>query len=672
MSTDYSNISNFEMLKTLGEGNFGKVKLAKYKPTNEKFAIKIMNKSKIKTKMKNSIFRENEISTKFSHLNIAYVYNIIDDIENYYIIMEYCKGGELYDYIVKNKKLPETEASLFFFQLINGVEYIHSKGVAHRDLKLENLLLSEGKLIKIIDFGLSHEYDGTILLRTKCGSPSYASPEIIRGEPYDGFKIDIWCCGIILYSMVCGFMPFDGDDNDNKILYEKILKCTPEIPGHLSQDVKTLISNILTPYPENRISIKEIKKSNFYLQGKQLCDLSFDGLLSEYYTKKRKISGKGANNRRNRNEFHSINTNHNIDIKNDFKCNNEINYTDTDGNYTKRNSKKILNITGRNNILRKKIEDNLNYTYKFGKISHLKKLLKTNLDEKSKDKGNNTQKPNENNNNFGTIQCKINLKKKNRLEINERLMKLFDPINKNKIINPSISPGKRKMEHFRNIGGFQQTSKTLFEKEKTISVNKNGIYKILNKNNIKNMIKNENNENSEILCNSRNNLFPVKKLIHKTPNRFSKLLLNDIKINTNNINNNADNFNSLNRDKRNRKRAIYLSTEKTKYKYKHLINENDINLSKKIKQNKQKNNNILNTFIYINKKKKDEIKNNILQKENNKINYNGFLKGLKAPFTDRDTSTAFRKIFGKIGNLDPNNNSKRENILPFIHSHKEI
>ena len=131
--------------------------------------------------------------------------------------MEYCEGGELFDYIVEKERLDESEASIFFYQLINSLEYIHSKGIAHRDLKPENLLLTKNKKIKIIDFGLSNYFGGdTSPLQTPCGSPSYASPEIIRGELYNGFRIDIWASGIILFAMLCGYLPFDEEEEENE------------------------------------------------------------------------------------------------------------------------------------------------------------------------------------------------------------------------------------------------------------------------------------------------------------------------------------------------------------------------------------------------------------------------------------------------------------------------
>ena len=278
-------VEDYILKEDIGEGNFGKVKLGISKTTGEKYAVKIINKDQIKIKMKNKIFRENEVITKFNHINVIFVFEIIEDPENYYIIMEYCKKGELFDYIVDRERLSEDEAAIFFYQLINGVEYIHSKGIAHRDLKPENLLLTKDKTLKIIDFGLSHEFDGINLLKTKCGSPSYASPEILRGKPYDGFKSDIWCCGIILYAMVCGYLPFDGDTN--KILFKNILKCEPEIPDYLNDYTQDLIIRILTSDPDMRITIDEIKRHRFYLRGKKLCRIDYK-LIEKNVLKKRK------------------------------------------------------------------------------------------------------------------------------------------------------------------------------------------------------------------------------------------------------------------------------------------------------------------------------------------------------------------------------------------------
>ena len=267
-------LSDYNLIKDIGEGNFGKVKLAKLKSTKEKFAIKILDKEKLKTQTKSTLFNEIEIISKLNHKNVIHVEKILEDSKNYYIIMEYCEKGELFDYIVNKERLNPAEASLFFYQLINGVEYIHKKGFAHRDLKPENLLLTKEKILKIIDFGLCHDFDGENYLTTKCGSPSYAAPEILKGYPYDGFKTDIWCCGIILYAMLCGYLPFDGDNNQE--IFQSIVECKPEFPDFLEDDSINLLIWILNSEPGERISIEEIKCHPFYLKGKSFYTIQYE------------------------------------------------------------------------------------------------------------------------------------------------------------------------------------------------------------------------------------------------------------------------------------------------------------------------------------------------------------------------------------------------------------
>jgi 5'-AMP-activated protein kinase catalytic alpha subunit len=259
-------LKDYSFIKDIGEGNFGKVKLSKLISTNEKYAIKILNKQKLKAQTKTSSINEIEILSKLNHPNIIHVEKILEDEENFYIIMEYCCEGELFDYIVKLERLNEMEAAIFFYQLIKGVEYIHEQNLAHRDLKPENLLLTKNHILKIIDFGLCHDFDGTKLLKTKCGSPSYAAPEILKGFPYNGFKSDIWCCGIILYGMLCGYLPFDGENNQE--IFREIVQCNPEYPPFLEDDSIDLISKILNPEPNDRITIDQIKKHPFFTKGK--------------------------------------------------------------------------------------------------------------------------------------------------------------------------------------------------------------------------------------------------------------------------------------------------------------------------------------------------------------------------------------------------------------------
>lgn len=182
--------------------------------------------------------------------------------------MELAKGGELFNYIINKRRLNENEAAYFFYQIINGIEYMHKNNVVHRDLKPENLLLTEDKIIKIIDFGLSNEFFPGSVLKTPCGSPCYAAPEMVLGKKYSGIKIDIWSTGIILYAMTCGYLPFE--DKKNEILFKKIIDCDCEFPNHLSSVVKDLIKKILVTNPRDRATIDDIKKHHFYNQGKMI------------------------------------------------------------------------------------------------------------------------------------------------------------------------------------------------------------------------------------------------------------------------------------------------------------------------------------------------------------------------------------------------------------------
>jgi 5'-AMP-activated protein kinase catalytic alpha subunit len=166
--------------------------------------------------------------------------------------MEYAEGGELFDHIVKSKRLPEAEAVGFMQQILSGVEYIHKNGIVHRDLKPENLLLDLNKNIKIVDFGLSNQYKPGERLKTACGSPCYAAPEMIAGKRYECVGVDVWSCGIILYAMLCGFLPFE-DPNTNK-LYKKIMAGDFETPKVLSADSRDMLKAILDVNPDTRYS----------------------------------------------------------------------------------------------------------------------------------------------------------------------------------------------------------------------------------------------------------------------------------------------------------------------------------------------------------------------------------------------------------------------------------
>ena len=270
-NNDNYQIGGYLIKNNLGEGTFGKVKLGIYIKTGEKVAIKIIDKRKLIEKNDQiHLKREIDLLQKLNHINIISVYEIFENIDNYYIVMEFCSKGELFNYIVSKQRLNENEASYFFYQLINGLEYIHSIGISHRDIKPENLLLTNNYILKIIDFGLSNYYRENIsnYLQTPCGSPCYSSPEMVSGHSYDGFKVDIWSSGIVLFAMLCGYLPFD-DKNDDKIIFKKIVECEVKYPFFLSDISKDIITKLLIKDPNKRINIKQIKSHPFYLKGKK-------------------------------------------------------------------------------------------------------------------------------------------------------------------------------------------------------------------------------------------------------------------------------------------------------------------------------------------------------------------------------------------------------------------
>ena len=267
-------IGDYILKHTIGKGTFSRVKLGINKNTGEKVAIKILDKRKIVEKADlERVLREMKMLSELDNEHIIKVYQIYENENHYLIIMEYCEGGELFNYIVEKQRLSENESSFFYYQIIQGVEYIHSQGIAHRDLKPENLLLDKNKKIKIIDFGLSNYFDGVQKLETPCGSPCYASPEMVGGNKYNGFIIDIWATGIILFAMLCGYLPFEDDNND--VLFKQILSGKIDYPKHLSEVSKDLLRKIIETNPEKRIKIEEIKQHPFYLMGKKLYEKKF-------------------------------------------------------------------------------------------------------------------------------------------------------------------------------------------------------------------------------------------------------------------------------------------------------------------------------------------------------------------------------------------------------------
>ena len=259
-------IGNYLIEKSIGEGTFGKVKRGTHTLTGEKVAIKILEKDRI-TDVSDveRVTREIHILKLIRHPNIIQLYEIIETPRQLYLIMEYASSGELFDYIVAKQRLKEDEARKFYRQIIAGIEYIHKLNIVHRDLKPENLLLDHENNIKIVDFGLSNTFTEGETLKTACGSPCYAAPEMIAGKKYTATQVDTWSCGIILFALICGFLPFE--DPDTTELYKKILIGKFQIPDFVSSEAKDLIKNILVSDPAKRYSIQDICSHSWFQSG---------------------------------------------------------------------------------------------------------------------------------------------------------------------------------------------------------------------------------------------------------------------------------------------------------------------------------------------------------------------------------------------------------------------
>ncbi|XP_020269844.1 CBL-interacting protein kinase 24 [Asparagus officinalis] len=299
-------VGKYEVGRTIGEGAFAKVKFARNLETGESVAMKVLDKSTIlKHMMADQIKREISIMKIVRHPNIVRLHEVLSSKTKIYIIMEFIMGGELFDKIVHQGKLWENESRRYFQQLIDAVDYCHSKGVYHRDLKPENLLLdSQGKL-KISDFGLSAlQQQGVGLLHTTCGTPNYLAPEVLSNEGYDGSAADVWSCGVILYVLMAGYLPFE--ECDFSTLYKKISAAEFSCPLWFSDGVKSLIRRILDPNPKARITIEGIKNDAWFRRNyvavrhgdEEKVDLNdvnavFDDIEEQYVSEKVEGAGRG-------------------------------------------------------------------------------------------------------------------------------------------------------------------------------------------------------------------------------------------------------------------------------------------------------------------------------------------------------------------------------------------
>ncbi|CAA3009853.1 CBL-interacting serine threonine- kinase 25-like [Olea europaea subsp. europaea] len=258
----------YEMGRVLGQGTFAKVYYGKNLKSSESVAIKAINKDQVKKEgMMEQIKREISVMRLVRHPNVVEIKEVMATKQKIFFVMEYVKGGELFAKVATGK-LKEDLAKKYFQQLISAVDYCHSRGVSHRDLKPENLLLDENENLKVSDFGLSalpEQLRNDGLLHTRCGTPAYVAPEVLQKKGYDGAKADIWSCGVILYVLLAGFLPFQ--DENIMIMYRKIFKAEFEFPPWFSRESKRLISRLLVADPEKRITIPAIMSVPWFYKG---------------------------------------------------------------------------------------------------------------------------------------------------------------------------------------------------------------------------------------------------------------------------------------------------------------------------------------------------------------------------------------------------------------------
>ncbi|XP_034244489.1 maternal embryonic leucine zipper kinase-like isoform X2 [Thrips palmi] len=256
----------YELDKTIGCGGFAKVKLATHILTGEKVAIKIMDKRSLGENLHRVRVELDALQT-LSHHHISQLYQVLETESHFFLVVEYCSGGELFDHIVEKNRLSEKEARAAFRQIVSAVAYLHSLGFVHRDLKPENVLLDKDLNMKLIDFGLCAKPNGGLkgFLYTSCGSPTYAAPELVLGKKYLGHEVDVWSMGVLLYALLCGFLPFDDDKIDT--LYKKILDGKYEEPSWLTMESRRLIRSMLQIDPKKRIRVDELLNHPWVMRG---------------------------------------------------------------------------------------------------------------------------------------------------------------------------------------------------------------------------------------------------------------------------------------------------------------------------------------------------------------------------------------------------------------------
>ncbi|XP_077062322.1 serine/threonine-protein kinase BRSK1 isoform X3 [Siphateles boraxobius] len=259
-------VGPYRLEKTLGKGQTGLVKLGIHCITSQKVAIKIVNREKLSESVLMKVEREIAILKLIEHPHVLKLHDVYENNKYLYLVLEHVSGGELFDYLVKKGRLTPKEARKFFRQIISALDFCHSHSICHRDLKPENLLLDERNNIRIADFGMASLQVGDSLLETSCGSPHYACPEVIRGEKYDGRRADVWSCGVILFALLVGALPFDHDNL--RQLLEKVKSGVFHMPHFIPPDCQALLRGMIEVDPEKRFTLEAIQTHAWYQAGR--------------------------------------------------------------------------------------------------------------------------------------------------------------------------------------------------------------------------------------------------------------------------------------------------------------------------------------------------------------------------------------------------------------------
>ena len=684
--------------EALGEGAFAKVRLATQIHIKEKCAIKIVDKRLLEdTKDIQRLKKEIKILKSIRHKNIIQLFDIMESKTNLYFVIEYCKGGELFDYIVKNRRLKEPEACVFFQQIINGVEYLHKQGIIHRDLKPENLLLDYNNNIKISDFGLSTFFSKNHFLQTACGTPSYAPPEMLEGLQYNGEASDIWSCGIILYAMLCGTLPFT--ESKEEIIVKKIKMHDYSIPKYLSKEAQDMLNHILKINPEERFTIEGIKKHPWFnivkphlIKGISLNEIRMPvdenilNMVKDYGFDKEECRNLLLNNK-----FCSLTSIYYLCLK----------------KYVREGGKSISDLES--DLYEEYINNPKNYINQNEDINEEKEIKNDKNKNKNKNKNGNINDKIKNKNNLKDKNNNLKNQVKNRNNLEERKTK---EMNNKRINNENINNGNKKLSNNKEsvlgkteiINSAKYNNKVNKDKA-NININKKDQKSFPIKNNIS--ISNPKNQKEiSLYKNSKKITLTNNNNINKQNNKYinNNILIQDkkskieseknqpqqiiIKKNTNEIKENSPsnrkNINNKDLNNYNNYNTIIIkkklinrgqNTQQKKF------NNNDkISPKRYIENNNIKSNSLVNSFIIKNKSLEHEINNNNLNinendnkfgkkvsvKANNKDKKQIDIHLNEKNITHSNTITGNNinnKILLNIKNINDNKNDINNNII---------